>query len=117
MKTARKRPTPVELEVGLEARDLPPERVPAGDDVEHAQVLAVEHDQAGARAEHRLAGPHQVAQRLDEALALEPERDRGRLAARDDQPVDLLEVGGGAHLARLCAEVAQHPCVRLEVAL
>ena len=43
------------LEVGLEAADLAPERVALGADVHHAEVLAVEHDQPGARAEHRHA--------------------------------------------------------------
>src|SRR4051794_1026081 len=103
-----------EVEVGLEGAHLPPERVARGDDVHHAEVLAVEHDQPGARPEDRDV---ERAQRLGEALALDAERHRRRLAAGEDQPVEALEVAGRAHLARLGAEVAQHRSVGVEVAL
>ena len=44
-----------ELEVGLEAVDLAAERIALDGDVHHTEVLAVEHDHARARAEHRQA--------------------------------------------------------------
>ena len=60
---------------------------------------------------------HELAQRLGQPLALDPERHRGGLAAGDHQRVEALEVRRGAHLARLGAEALEHPRVRLEVAL
>src|SRR4051812_34595582 len=50
-------------EVGLEARDLPAERVPLHRQVDEAEVVPVEDDHAGARPEHRLL---EAAQRLVE---------------------------------------------------
>ena len=108
---------PGDLEVGLEGADLAAERVAPARVVGEPEVLAVEHDHPRARPEHRRAGAHQVAQRLGEPLALDPERHRRRLAARDHEPVEPVEVGGHAHLAHLGAEAAQHARVRLEVAL
>ena len=81
------------------------------------EVLAVEHDEPGARAEHRRARRRQVAQRLAEPLALDAERHRRRLTAGQDEPVEPLEVGRHADLADLGAERAQHGRVRGEVAL
>ena len=104
-------------QVRLEGADLAAEGVAAALDVEHAEVLAVEHDHARAGAEHRRAGARELAQRLGEPLALDPERHRRRLAAGDDQAVEPVEVGGHAHLAHVGAEAAQHLAVRLEVAL
>src|SRR5437763_9163321 len=43
----------VEVEVGLEARHLAAVRVPPHAHVHQAEVLAAEHDQPGARAQHR----------------------------------------------------------------
>src|SRR5439155_12398238 len=106
-----------EVEVGLERADLAAERVAPRDDVHDAQVVAVEHDQPGARAEDRGPGGRELAQRLGEALALDAQRHRRGLAARDDQPVEPLEAGRRAHLARVRAELAQDLRVRLEVAL
>ena len=42
-----------ELELGLERRHLPAERVPADLDVDQAEVVAVEDDHPGARPEDR----------------------------------------------------------------
>ena len=54
MKTARSgSSSPAQLEVGLERRDLPAERVAPHRDVDEAEVVAVEHDHPGARAEDR----------------------------------------------------------------
>ena len=77
--------------------------------VEHVEVVAVEHDQARAGAEHRAPGAHELAQWLGQSLALHAEGDRGRLAAGDHQPVDALEVGGHAHAARLRRRVPRAP--------
>jgi len=44
---------PVELEVCFERAHLTPERVAPRLDVHDLQMVAVEHDQAGARAEDR----------------------------------------------------------------
>ena len=59
----------------------------------------------------------EVAQRLGQPLALDAERDRGRLAAGDHQPVEPFEIGGHAHAARLRAQLGEDLGVRLEVAL
>ena len=69
--------------------------------VHHAEVVAVEHDQPGARAEHRRARRGELAQRLGEPLALDAERHRRRLPARHHQPVEPVEVARHAHLARV----------------
>ena len=54
MKTARTRLAAVaDVEVGLEAPHLPPERVPPHGVVADAEVVAVEHDHPRARAEDR----------------------------------------------------------------
>src|SRR6185312_13070566 len=65
------------LEVGeaqllLEGVHLAAERVAPRDDVHDPEVLAVEHDEPGAGAEHRGAGRGELAQRVREALALDP---------------------------------------------
>ena len=61
--------------------------------VHHAEVLAVEHDHPRAGAEHGHAGRDELAQRVGQPLALDPERHRRRLAAGDDEPVEPVEVG------------------------
>ena len=53
------------------------------DDVHQAEVVAVEHDQARRRCRDRRAGARERAQRLGQALALDAERHRRRLAAGD----------------------------------
>src|ERR1700722_13681922 len=49
----QRRAQPRELEIGLERGDLATERVAAHRDVDEPEVVAVEHDHAGAGAEHR----------------------------------------------------------------
>ena len=93
-----------DVDVCLEARDLPPEGVALGGHVHQAEVLAVEHDQPRARAEHRPAARRELAQRLAQPLALDAERDRRRLPAGDHEPVESLQVRRHAHLAGLGAE-------------
>ena len=88
-----------------------------GGDVEHAQVVAVEHDHAGAGTEHGRAGADQRPQRLGQPLALDPKRHHRGLAAGDDQRVQAVEVGGDADLAHPRPERADDVRVRLEIAL
>ena len=115
MKTARTGSSSVgDVEIGLEARDLPPERVASRADVGDPEVVAVEQDHPGARAEDRLLEP---AQRLVEPVEAHQPRHRRRLAARHDQPVEPVELLGQAHLDRLGAEPAQHGRVLAKVSL
>ena len=103
-----------ELEVGLEARDLPPVGVARDLEVEHAEVVAVEQDHPGARAEHR---PGELAERVLEPVEADEPHDRGRLAARDHEPVEPFELLRLAHLDRLHAQPPQHRLVLAEVPL
>src|SRR5919201_1376354 len=93
-----------ELEVGLEARDLAPVGVAVDLEVDKAEVVAVEHDHPGARSEHR---PAEAPQRLVQAVEPHQAHERGRLAARDDEPVEPFELRWRADLYRLGAEPAQ----------
>ena len=108
---------PGDLEVGLEGADLAAERVALGGVVRQprcsrsSMIIPAQVPSTGVPARDELA------QRLGEALALDAERHRRRLAAGDHQPVEAVEVGGHAHLAHVGAEAAQHARVRLEVAL
>ena len=102
-----RRPEPSNSRSASKLRDLAPEGVALGAHVEHAEVVAVEHDHPGAGAEHRLAARDEVAQRLGQALALDAERHRRGLAARDDEAVEPLEVLGRADRARLGAQLAR----------
>src|SRR5579884_21461 len=103
-----------DAELGLEALHLAAERVAPRPEVAEAEVVAVEHDHPGAGAEDR-AGER--LHRLVEPVEPHQAADRGRLAARDDQPVEAVELLGQAHLDRLRAEPAQHGRVLAEVPL
>src|SRR6186997_402833 len=94
-----------QLEVGLETRHLPAESVARHLEVEHAEVVAVEQDHPGARAEHR---PREFADRVLEPVQAHEPHDRGRLAARNHEPVEPVELLRLAHLYRLRAEPPQH---------
>src|SRR5215213_9420744 len=65
----------VQREIGLERRHLPPVRVPVDDEVDEAEVLAVEHDHPGAGPEDRRRKP---PQRLVEAVEPHQPHERGR---------------------------------------
>src|SRR5207248_937432 len=104
----------IDLEIRLEARDLPPERVAADDDVRQAEMVAVEEDHSGAGAEER---PLEAAERLVEAVEPGEPHDRGRLAAGNHEPVETAELLGLAHLDGFRTEDAQHRRVLAEVAL
>ena len=112
MKTARSGSSrPASVEVGLERRDLPPEGVPPHAHVDEAEVVAVEHDHPGARAEDR---PARTAHRLVEPVEAHQARERRRLAARDHEAVEAVELLRLAHLDHVRAEAAQHRRVLAE---
>jgi hypothetical protein len=106
-----------QLERGLKAVQLTPERVAPRADVHQAEMVAVEHDQPGARAHHRDAAARERAQRIGQPLALDPQRHRRGLPSGDHQALEVGQVGGCAHLAHLRAQPVQHARVRLKAAL
>lgn len=108
---------PGNLEFGLEGPQLPSERVTLRRDVEDPEVAAVEHDQARARAEHGDPAGDRLAERVGQAIALDPEAHHGRFAAREHERVEALELVGGPHLAHGGAQSLEDLRVRLEPAL
>src|SRR6188508_1564681 len=103
-----------QMEVGFEAEDLAAVRVAGDLDVDEAKVLAVEDDQAGAGAEDGLL---KVADRVLEPVEPHQAHERRRLAARDDEAVEPLELLRLAHLDCVRAEPAEHRRVLTEVSL
>ena len=103
-----------EVEIRLEARELAAVGVAIDLDVGEAEVGPVEQDHPGAGAEDRLLeAPH----RLLEPVEPHQPRDRRRLAARDHEPVEPVELCRQAHLDDVRAEPTQHRPVLAEVAL
>ena len=90
MKTARRgsSPSPSTTQVLLEALQLAAEGVAAAEVVGQPEVVAVADDHPGAAPEDRPPFAVEGANRLVQALALHPHRDRGRLAAWDHQAVE-----------------------------
>src|SRR5207249_8144646 len=86
---------PLDIDVRLEARDLPPERVAIDGDVDQTESRAIEHDHSGARPEHRAV---EVPDRVVEPVEPCEPHDRGGLATRDDQAVETVELTGSANL-------------------
>src|SRR3954470_6160048 len=103
-----------DLEVGLEAGDLPAVGVAVDVDVDEPEVRAVEHDHPGAGAED---GAAELAHRVLEPVEAHEPHERRRLATRDDEAVEALELLGLAHLDRVGAEPAQHGGVLAHVSL
>src|SRR5581483_1799891 len=103
-----------DLEVGLERSHLSPERVPADGDVDETEVIAVQHDHAGARPEHR---PVEAADRLVEAVEPHQAHERRRLATGDHEPVEAVELLRLAPLDRVRTEPTEHLHVLTEVSL
>src|SRR4051794_5705976 len=101
-------------QVCLEARDLPSIRVPVDVDVNGAEMSAVEHDHPRAGAEE---GAGELAHRLVEAVEPHQAHERGRLAARDDQPIEPLQLLRLADLDGVGAEPTKHRRVLAEVSL
>jgi hypothetical protein len=106
-----------DVEVGLEGVQLTAEGVSQREDIEDPKMLAVENDHARAGSEDRQAARGGLTQRVPEALTLDPERHRGRLSAREDERVEVSQVGGNANLAGIDAEARKHALMRLEAAL
>ena len=102
------------LEVGLEARNLPAVRVALDLDVDEAEMRSVEQDHSRASPED---GPAEALDRLLEPVEADQPSDRSRLAARDDQAVEPVELLGLANLDTLDTEALQHREVLTEVAL
>src|SRR3954452_13070068 len=103
-----------DVEVSLETPHLPAERVASRPVVAEAEVVAVENDHPGARAEDRaVEPPHCVV----EVVELHEPADCGRLAAGNDQPVESVEVVREPHLDRFGTEPPQHGSVLPEVPL
>jgi hypothetical protein len=80
-------------------------------------VVGVADDHPGAGAEDRPAGFVVEAQRRLQAGGLDALDDRRALTAGEDEPVEAVQVGGGAYLGCLGAEAAQDAGVCLEAAL
>jgi len=77
----------LEVEVGLKRTELAAERVALGPYVEHPEVVTVEHDHPGTRSEDRTARADELAQRIAESLALDPQAHHRRFAPGDDKRV------------------------------
>jgi hypothetical protein len=78
----------LEVKVGLERTELTAERVALGPYVEHPEVVTVEHDHPGTRSEDRIARTDELAQRIAESLALDPQAHHRRFAPGDDKRVE-----------------------------
>ena len=78
--------------------------------------LSLERKQAAVRLLTELL-LDEVAKQLGQALALDPQRHHGGLAARDDQRVEVVEVPGDANLSRLGVQLGEYLGVGLEPAL
>ncbi len=76
-----------------------------------------QQDGPGAGAEQRLALGRQPPQSFEEAVFLEELQGRGALAARQNQPVDALQVLSPADVAPFDAQPVQHPGVRFIITL
>src|SRR5262245_16894660 len=103
-----------QVEVRFETEHLPAVRVARDLDVDESEVVAVEHDQARARAENRLL---EARDRLLEPVEPHQARERRRLATGDDEPVEPLQLLRLAHLHHLGAEPPQHCRVLAKVPL
>ena len=105
---------PLQPQLGFEARDLASVRVPVDLDVDEPEVPAVEQDHPRARTED---GALEPSDRLLQTVQPHQPGDRGRLAARDDEAVEAVELLGQADLDRVGTEPAQYGHVLAEIAL
>src|SRR5437763_9481916 len=103
-----------DAKVGLEARNLPAVRVSLDIDVDEAEVVSVEHDHPGTRAEHRA---RKLTNRLVEPVEPHQPHERRRLPARHDEPVQPFELLRLPDLDDVRAEPTQHRGVLAEVPL
>ena len=92
-----------DVQVRLKGLELAAEGVALSDHVENPEVVAVEHDQAGASAQD---GPveSELPQRTGQTLPFHAQGHDRRLAARRDHRVESLQVGRPTHLGGVCAE-------------
>ena len=104
----------LELQIGLEARELAPVRVSLDREIGEAKVIPVEQDHACARAENR---PLEAPDRVLEPVEPGESQDRGRLAAGDHEAVELGELFGLSHLDHARPEPPQHSGVLTKVPL
>ena len=82
------------LHIALEGAQLTAEGVALGGDVEQPEVLAVEHDHAGAGAKHRGSAAHELQEWISKAIALDAECHNSGFPTGDDQRIQTLEVLG-----------------------
>ena len=101
-------------DVGLEARELSAVAVPFNLEIDETEVGAIEQDHPRAGAED---WPGEAADRLLEPVELHQPHDRRRLAARDHEPVETLELLRQAHLDDARPKPSQHRRVLAEVSL
>src|SRR5439155_14873486 len=79
--------------------------------------LARQQDQAGAGAEDRLARRVELLQRWHELPRVEQLEQGGALPAGHDEPLDLVELRGPAHLERRDADAVERRSMQREVPL
>ena len=104
----------LELQIGLEARELAAVAVALDLEVDETEMGAVEQDHPRARAEH---GGREAPDRLLQAVEPHQAHDRRRLTAGDHESVEPVELLRQPHLDHLGAERAQHRRVLAKVAL
>ena len=116
----------LDIQVLLVGVDLATESVTAHDHVERAEgtlVLAAvqdrrgKHDHARARPVHGHAGRYAFIERVKHAERQEEIRHGRRLATRDNQAIDLVELRKPTHKQRAGAGVFQRPHMLCDVAL
>src|SRR6185295_13956756 len=105
----------LERKIRLEARHLAAVGVAVDADVHLAEETVASHeDHPRAGAEH---GARELPQRLLEGIEADQPADRGRLPARDDEPVEARKLLGLPNLNRLHAETRKRRDVLAEVPL
>ncbi len=105
---------PLELDVRLEARDLPAVSVALDLQVDQPEMRAIEEDHARAGSEQRA---RECGHRLLEAADAHEAADRGRLTPRDDEPVEPRQLLRPADFHDVDAEPTQQGHVLAKVPL
>ena len=110
----------LEQQLCLEGRQLATERIAAHLDVEHTEVVSVQHDHSGAGPKHGLPRTGELDQRRGQALSLNSQPDGRGFAPRDDEPIHSLEITGCADFssgdlkAFKCLRVSLEPALKGE---
>ena len=107
----------LEQQLCLEGRQLTAERVTAHADVEHTEVVSVQHDHSCAGPEDRLSAPRELDEWFSQALSLNAEADGRGLASRNDQGIQPLEVLRCTDFANLDVEAREALRMRLKAPL